>query len=328
MRVLACAEGADIETASGRRPEANDELDLRTRNRDERHVAVAIVQQQRRHSPLTANADPTYTEERFRRMFENAAVGMSVTDLEGTMIALNDRFCALLGYRREELLGRSFRELMMPDEIPAELERQRMVARGELDSFTRDKRYLRKDGSTVWGNITVSVIRRDQSGKPVHIMGILQDISERKQLEQALQQAKARLEFGLASSNLSVFEFDMPDGRLETTAPTLVNFWESLGYPVAPARDYLAAAEIVLPADERSRVHQATLAYLSGDSPMYELEHRLLHRDGSTRWSLARGGQRWRGARRAGLRSGDPHHARRGRRHARRPAVGVAARAE
>src|SRR5262249_37199555 len=133
-----------------------------------------------------------------------------------------------------------------------------------------------------------SVIMRDAAGKPSRILTILQDISERKFLEEQLQKANDRMELGLRSSNLSIFEFDMPDGTLANSRHTLMNFWEPLGYSDAPDT-YEPAAMMVLPPDERERVAGAIQEYLSGATPKFELEHRVLHRNGSVQWRLARG---------------------------------------
>src|SRR5262249_36420632 len=146
------------------------------------------------------------SEERFRRTFENAAVGMILTDLEGRFLEYNARFCEFLGYTREELAGRRFVEFMVPEEVAADLERHQRVVRGEIASFTRDKRYIRKDGAIVWGNITVSVIQRHPDGTPAHVMGILQDITERKALEAAVEKAQARMQLAMRGSDVAVFD--------------------------------------------------------------------------------------------------------------------------
>jgi PAS domain S-box-containing protein len=146
------------------------------------------------------------SEERFRRTFENAAVGMILTDLQGGFLEYNARFCEFLGYSREELTGRRFVEFMVPGEIEGDLEQQRRVARGEIASFTRDKRYIRKDGAIVWGNITVSIIQRHADGTPVHVMGILQDITERMGLEVEIAKAQERMQLAMRDSDVAVVE--------------------------------------------------------------------------------------------------------------------------
>jgi PAS domain S-box-containing protein len=228
------------------------------------------------------------SEQRFRGTFENAAVGMLVISGDGRIIDCNEKTCSLMGYRRDELIARPLGDLMTPDDLPTHLENRRKLVDGETASTTRDNHYRRKDGTHVWLHVTASVITRDDEGKPARILTILQDISERKSLEEQLQKANDRMELGLRSSNLSIFEFDMPDGSLENSRHTLINFWEPLGYSDAP-NTYEPAAMMVLPADERERVGGAIHQYLTGGVPKFELEHRVQHRDGSQQWRLARG---------------------------------------
>jgi two-component system sensor histidine kinase/response regulator len=159
---------------------------------------------------------------------------------------------------------------------------------GETARFEHEYRIHHRDGSIHW-NLGRGIVTRDAAGAPQRFIGTSVDVTELKRAEEQARKHQERLELGLSSSNLSVFELDMPDGRHENSTPTLINFWEPLGYDVAPAAEYFAAAAIAIPPDERTRVHEAILAYLSGVSSMFELEHRVLHRDGSTQWRLARG---------------------------------------
>ena len=230
------------------------------------------------------------SEERFRATFENAAVGMAVTDLEGRIVEYNDRFSEFLGYDRGELTGRSFTQFMVPNEITIDQERVRLLVAGAMPTFARDKRYFKKDGSVVWGSITVSVIQRKPDGAPMQVMGIVQDISERKSLEQDLERARNRLELAVRGSNVGIFEFDMPHGDLRTGRQTFVNCWETIGYePVtAPTRFAEAAALLVHP-DDHAWVLDRLRTFLSSEETRFEVEHRVLHRDGSVRWRLFRG---------------------------------------
>ncbi len=230
------------------------------------------------------------SEERFRRTFENAAVGMILTDLDGRFLEYNARFCEFLGYTREELAGRRFVEFMLPDEVAADLARQRRVVCGEIPWFSRDKRYVRKDGAIVWGNITVSVIQRHADGTPAHVMGILQDINERKQLEAEVARAKARLELALRGSDVSVFDGDFPDRELATSRWTFFNFWEPMGLDAASAPvDFEAMYGLAVHPDDRARVLAHFARLVDSRSPDWYCEHRVLHRDGSLRWRLSRG---------------------------------------
>jgi PAS domain S-box-containing protein len=129
------------------------------------------------------------SEERFRGTFENAAVGIGHQDLDGRFLRVNQKFCAIIGYPRDELLQRTGKDITHPDDLATGAEFSAALLRGESPGFTLEKRYVRQDGSVVWVELSVS-LQRDAAGKPDYFIGIVQDISERKRLEVELRQAK------------------------------------------------------------------------------------------------------------------------------------------
>ena len=133
------------------------------------------------------------SEERFRGTFENAAVGISHVHPNGQLLRVNETCCAIVGYSREELLSKSFMDLTHPDDLAITKERFAQLLRGDLFGYSSEKRYLCKDGSPVWVQVAVS-LQRDTAGKPAYAIGIIQDISERKQLEGELRRAKETAE--------------------------------------------------------------------------------------------------------------------------------------
>jgi len=128
----------------------------------------------------------------FRTTFDQAGVGMTQCALDGTWLHVNDRMCAILGYRRDELEGRNFQDVTHPGDLETDLAQRAGLVRGEIDTFTRVKRYLRKDGGHVWTNVTVSLLR-DLGDRPERILTIVEDISERRRAEDGLKQATALL---------------------------------------------------------------------------------------------------------------------------------------
>src|SRR5262249_44856540 len=230
------------------------------------------------------------SEEQFRATFDNAAVGMAVSVAGGIFVACNQKVCDILGYTKDEIVGHRFDEFGVPDDRQEDLERHRAFVRGDVASFSRDKQYIRKDGSRLWANVSVSVLRRDATGKPTHVLAIVQDISIRKSLETDLQTTKDRLELGIRGSGVSIFDVEMPDGTRETAKVTAINLWESLGYSESEIpRDLETVTGLGLVPEEVEPVSRAVNAYLAGTIPRYAVEHRLRHRDGSTRGGLARG---------------------------------------
>jgi diguanylate cyclase (GGDEF)-like protein/PAS domain S-box-containing protein len=138
--------------------------------------------------PLPTTTSPSGWEagERFRRAFEDAAIGMALTTLDGRWIEVNQALAAMLGYERGELQGRPFSELTYgPDRLQDERAIRELIA-GWRRSHHSEKRYLHRTGRVVWGALTVSAIR-GEDGRPHSFISQIQDITERKQADQELQ---------------------------------------------------------------------------------------------------------------------------------------------
>ena len=122
------------------------------------------------------------SEERFRSVFEYSKVGIGVQDADGRYWDVNPAFVEMTGYSEEELLRLSFKDITHPDDVEiGEATRKKMLA-GVINHSDVEKRYIRKDGSTLWVDMTASA-GRDDAGKLVSVIGISQDISERKRAE-------------------------------------------------------------------------------------------------------------------------------------------------
>ncbi len=126
------------------------------------------------------------SEQRFRAIFEQAAVGIAEVGLDGRWLMANQRLCDILGYGREELAALSFQDATHPDDLEAGLALVRRTLDGELDSYSQEKRYLRKDGATVWVNLTVALVR-DADGTPAYFISVVEDVSPQKEAEQKLR---------------------------------------------------------------------------------------------------------------------------------------------
>ena len=123
------------------------------------------------------------SEERFRATFEHAAVGAAQVGIDGRWLRVNRRLCEIVGYTHDELLEITFADISHPDDVEADLEQARAVLRGESQLYSTEKRYVRKDGSLVWVNLTVSLVR-EASGEPRYFISVIEDISERKRVEE------------------------------------------------------------------------------------------------------------------------------------------------
>jgi PAS domain S-box-containing protein len=129
------------------------------------------------------------SEERFRRIFDDSQVGMTVTIGGAKFLQANQAFLDMLGYTQEELLGMNMSEVIHPDDWKDHLPVAEQVLKGELDFFQIEARYLHKQGHEIWSLTSVSVIR-DSTGKILFSLGQYIDLTERRKLEEQFQQAQ------------------------------------------------------------------------------------------------------------------------------------------
>lgn len=133
------------------------------------------------------------SEERFRATFEQAAVGICHVGLDGRLLRFNQRFCDISGYTAERLQALTFQDITHPDDLSSDVQRFHQLLLGDRTTYTLEKRYIRQDGSSVWVNLTGSVVC-NSSGEPSYLIGVVEDISDRKQAEAALHQLNQELE--------------------------------------------------------------------------------------------------------------------------------------
>jgi diguanylate cyclase (GGDEF)-like protein/PAS domain S-box-containing protein len=124
------------------------------------------------------------SEEFFRLTFNQAAVGIALLNCDGRFLRVNRTLTQVLGYSEAELLQRSFQQVTCPEDLAEDLELIARVANGEIRDYQREKRYVRKDGVIVWGNVSVSAMR--DAGGGLRLIAVVKDVTRRKQAEEAL----------------------------------------------------------------------------------------------------------------------------------------------
>lgn len=170
-------------------------------------LAEEIIEHQRTETALRDS------EARFRSIFEGAAIGIELVDMQGHTLAMNPALAGMLGYRENELPGMSFKEYAHPKDMPAycdigqkpvtkigdsyQVEKRYLGKDGQIfssrDYYQIEKRYLRKDGQLLWCQVTASLVR-DVNGQPQFGIRMVEDITERKQALKTLQQYQEHLE--------------------------------------------------------------------------------------------------------------------------------------
>ncbi|MFM9108460.1 MAG: PAS domain S-box protein [Chloroflexota bacterium] len=217
------------------------------------------------------------SREQVRSAFEDAAIGMSVSGSDDRFQEVNSALCAMLGYAREELIGLTFRDLTHPDDLAATLALRGRLRRGEIAQYQMEKRYLRKDGSTLWARVTVRRVV-DASGAFLRTIGQVEDISDVHAAQEALAGSEAQLRS--AFDDAAIGMVIKIDGRFIDVNPA---FCAMLGYE----RDELIGrgpADITHP-DDLDATTAEFERVRSRASERYRLEKRYLRKDGGIVWA-------------------------------------------
>ena len=150
------------------------------------------------------------SEEYFRNIFEYSTVGKSITQIDGK-IRTNKTFQKILGYSSEELAILNWQELTHPDDVKRDQENLNSILSGEKPSMRWEKRYIHKDGHIVWADIS-TILQRDKEGNPLYFITSIQDISERKQVLEALKESERLLRESQKVANLGSYSWSLITG--------------------------------------------------------------------------------------------------------------------
>jgi PAS domain S-box-containing protein len=128
----------------------------------------------------------------FQNAFEHAAIGMALVSPEGKWLRVNRSMCEITGYSESELLKRTFQDITHPNDVKVGQVNQRKMLAGETKTYQSEKRYFHKNGSIVWVQLSVSLVR-NKAGQPLFFISQIQDITRQKTSERKLAEAAANI---------------------------------------------------------------------------------------------------------------------------------------
>jgi diguanylate cyclase (GGDEF)-like protein/PAS domain S-box-containing protein len=244
-------------------------------------IAYGIVNLRNRIAREEAEEHSRETERRFREMFEQAAVGLTRVDLNGVLVELNQKFCDMLGYPREELLGKAIKDITHPDDYGRGSLYRAQLVQGGARSQSGEKRFLRKDGTVMWARRTMSTAC-DAEGRPQYVISVVEDITERKATDERYRVTFDNAPMGILHSGIE-------DDRILHVNPRLC---EMLGY----AHDELLGMntdDLLYPESRGADRGMYRQQMLDGKLDTYASERRYRRKDGTDLWinrtvSLAR----------------------------------------
>ena len=156
--------------------------------------------------------------------YEQAAIGIAHLTLAGEWISVNERYCQITGYSRLEILGMQVEDLTHPDDAAASADFMRRIREGELPEYVMEKRYIRKDGSTVWVNLSVSIVR-SETNDPLYLVGFVQDITERRDAQLDASKSLSLLQATLESTADGILVVNL-EGKIISFNQKLAEMWE------------------------------------------------------------------------------------------------------
>ncbi|MGZ5223651.1 MAG: PAS domain S-box protein [Burkholderiales bacterium] len=201
------------------------------------------------------------SEQQLRAMFENAEVGIAITGVDMRYLRVNDKFCGIVGYSREELLQMVTSDVNLNENVEQMKNTRRRMVGDQLTSPTVEKQLVRKDGSLVWVSIAVSLVRASD-GSPRHFMAVIQDISESKRAAAALKESEEQFR--------QLAHYD-----ILTRLPNRALFYDRLAHSLAAAkRNGWILAVLFIDVDRFKNVND-TFGHAAGDQLLKQVSQRL-----------------------------------------------------
>ncbi|MDX8523682.1 PAS domain S-box protein [Mesorhizobium sp. MSK_1335] len=219
-------------------------------------------------------------ESRYRRAFERAALGFATANDSGELLWLNKRLSALLGYLEDDLAGRRIGELVHQDDR-ALLKKSLAALTPETPWFGSEMRLVRRDGSTLWAWLTLSLSASDTMPSD-SLFVVVDDITERRAAREALVAQNEWLDLALSAGRLGTWRIEYGQNVISGSR----QFWDILGLPPAAFRPLSDLASIVHPADWDTLVSPPGKGQPVAN---YDVEVRLTRPDGQVRWIALRG---------------------------------------
>ena len=210
------------------------------------------------------------SEMRFRGTFENAAVGIGHVGMGGEWLRVNGTLCKITGYSKDELLKMTFQDITHPDDLNADLVQFEELMKGEINSYTMEKRYFHADGHVVWIDLTTA-LQRDPSGEPEYCISVVEDISKRKEAERERSrllelERSAREEAERAGARLTFL------AEASTLLASSLDYEETLANVAKLAVPGVADWCTVDLVDEHGRLERLAVAHKDPDKVAWALE--------------------------------------------------------
>jgi PAS domain S-box-containing protein len=225
------------------------------------------------------------SEERFRVTFENAAVGLALVGPDGKWLRVNAKLCATLGYAHDELLEKTFQDITYPSDLAEDLANVQLMLAGEIENYTIEKRYIHKDGSIVWANLTVGCARK-RDGAIDYFISAIEDVTARKLAETSLAESEERLRLATDAAEIGIWSWEPARDHVVWENQWLYEL-TGVSSSEGPIKEDRFLNEFIHADDRDSLKSQLQNVRCNGASLSFE--GKLRRPDGEVRWVQIRG---------------------------------------
>ncbi len=227
-----------------------------------------------------ASQTPTLDTQFFRDVFNASPIGIAVENLEGQPLFLNRAFCSLLGFSEEELHGKHCVDFSPPEDADKDWALFQQLRAGAIDHYQLEKRYFRRDGSLVWGRLSISLLK----GRPSPlVVAMVEDITDKRTAEESVRASEERLRLAHQAARIGTFERNVRTGVV-TWTPEMESMY---GLPLGSFGKTQAAFENLIHPDDRARVIGLVDSAVKTGQPTAG-EWRVAWPDGSIHWIAGR----------------------------------------
>lgn len=201
------------------------------------------------HSFREEKAHITESETRFRHAMEYSAIGMALVSPEGQWLQVNKSFCDLIGYQESELQALTFQQLTHPDDLDLDMSQLKALLAGNIESYSMEKRYFRKDGQIVWARLTASLVR-DADTMPLYFISQIADITDLKKTEEVNRRLMARITLANEAGGIGVWDWSLKTGKMSWDK----RMFQLYGLDASGQATYLTWVNSLIPEDRQMAV--------------------------------------------------------------------------
>ena len=215
----------------------------------------------------------TESEERFRNAMEYSAIGMALVGTDGQWLQANKALCQFLGYSQSELHSLTFQQVTWPEDLNLDLEQMEQLIRGDINSYSMEKRYYTRNGEVVWALLAVSLVRH-ADGSPLYFIAQIEDINDLKQTEWVNKRLMERITLANEAGGIGIWEWDVKPDVISWDK----RMFELYGVPPHIKPTWQMWHECMLPED-RAHAEQVVRDALAARIP-FKLEFRIRVKEG------------------------------------------------